>query len=189
MEIIISLQSSSALESESGGNNKDIMKNRFYRKTGAMSVLAALLMIVPAYSANAADGDGFRRGKGVIARIGAGAPANFDLGAGYRFNPHFALAIETYSYSGLTTFTGVMDARYHILDNAFTPFVATKIGYGKLGMTMDYWTYKDFLGSLTAGLSWRGFDLGAGILYDSFHKMEFTANLSWTYCFKIMKRK
>lgn len=164
------------------------MINIFNRKIGAISVLVVLLMAVSAYSANAADGDGFSRGKGVIARIGAGAPANFDLGAGYRFNSHFALAVEAYSYSGLTTFTGVMDARYHILDNALTPFVATKIGYGELGITMEYATYKDILGSLTAGLSWRGFDLGAGIIYDSFHKVEFTANLSWTYCFKIRRK-
>ncbi|MCQ2162697.1 MAG: hypothetical protein MJY86_05415 [Bacteroidales bacterium] len=165
------------------------MKNWFDRKTGVMSVLAALLMFVSTYPANAANGDGFSRGKGVIARIGAGTPANFDLGAGYRFNPHFALAMEAYSYSGLTTFAGVMDARYHILDSAFTPFVATKIGYGELGMTIEYGTYQDILGSLTAGLSWRGFDLGAGIIYDSFHKMGFTANLSWTYCFRIHSKR
>lgn len=150
----------------------------------ALSVLALFFMVIPSHHTNAANGDGFSREKGIITRIGAGAPANFDLGAGYRFNPHFALAIEAYSYSGLTTFTGVMDARYHILDSSFTPFVATKLGYGKLGMTMEYRTYYDLLGSLTAGISWRGFDLGAGIIYDSFHKMEFTANISWTYCFK-----
>lgn len=160
------------------------MKNSVFKIPDLVAVLAALMMIVFSNSANAADSDGFSRGSGVITRIGAGALENIDLGVGYRFNPHFALAIEAYSYYGLTTFTGVVDARYHILDNAFTPFVATKIGYGKLGMTVEYWTYRNVLGSLTAGLSWRGFDLGAGIIYEPFHKIEFTANLSWTYCFK-----
>ena len=159
------------------------MRKSFYKRQGALSVLAMLLMIVTSHPVHAANGDGFVRKEGVIARIGAGTPANFDLGVGYRFSPHFALAAEAYSYSGLTTITGVIDGRYHILDNAFTPFVDAKIGYGSLGKTAEYMNYKDILGSLTAGLSWRGFDLGAGIVYDSFHKLEFTANLSWTYCF------
>ena len=65
--------------------------------------------------------------------------------------------------------------------DGFTPFVATRIGYGTLGKTLEYSNYKDNLGSIIAGLSWRRFDVGAGIIYDSFHKTEFTANLSWTF--------
>lgn len=148
-------------------------------------ILITALVLAVSFPANAADGGEFTRGNGIIARIGAGVPSNFNIGAGYRFNPHFALAAEAYSYSGLTALTGVIDARYHILDNVITPFAAAKIGYGTLGMTIENNSYKDVLGSLTAGLSWRGFDLGAGVIYDTYHKTEFTVNISWTYCFKI----
>ena len=155
-----------------------------FNKSMALSVLALFVMITPSHSANVAKSEGFSREKGIIVRVGAGAPANFNIGAGYRFNPHFSIAGEVFSYSGLTTVTGVADARYYILDKNMTPFVAAKIGYGTLGRTIENTAYRNALGSLTAGLSWRGFDLGAGIIYDPFHKMEFTANLSWTYCFK-----
>ena len=155
-----------------------------FNKSVALSVLALFVMITPSHSANVAKSEGFSREKGIIVRVGAGAPANFNIGAGYRFNPHFSLVGEAFSYSGLTAFTGAIDARYYILDKSLTPFVAAEIGYGTLGMTMENSAYRNALGSLTAGLSWRGFDLGAGIIYDPFHKMEFTANLSWTYCFK-----
>lgn len=158
------------------------MKNRAHRR---IAVLAALAIVTFSLPAAAADGDGFTRGNGVIARIGAGAPANLNLGAGYRFNSHFALAMEAFSYSGLTTLAGAVDARYHVLDNALTPFISAKIGYGSLGKTLEYKDYKDLLYAWTAGISWRGFDLGAGIIYDSFHQLGFTANLSWTYCFRI----
>ena len=158
------------------------------RKSVSLSVLIVLLAIVIPYSSYAANGDGYSREKGVIVRLGAGAPLNLDLGAGYRFNPHFALAVEACSYSGLTTLTGVLDARYHILDKDFTPFVAARIGYGSLGKTVKYQNYYNALGSLTAGLSWRGFDLGAGVIYDPFHRFQFTANISWTYCFVIKRR-
>ena len=161
------------------------MKNIIHTKSVIFSVLTVLLALVASHSASAASGDGFSRGKGVLVRVGAGAPINLNLGAGYRFGPHFALAAEAYSYSGLTALTGAIDARYHILDNSFTPFAAAKLGYGSLGEDYDYKNVNDFIGSLTAGVSWRGFDLGAGIIYDPFHKLGFTANLSWTYCFKI----
>lgn len=160
-------------------------ENSFRRKAAALSMLAALMMIVAAPSAHAANGNGFSREKGVIARVGAGAPANFNLGVGYRFNPHFALTMEAYSYSGLTAITGAIDARYYLLKNAITPFVSAKIGYGALGMTAECMKYKDVMSSMTTGLSWRRFDLGAGIIHDPFHKLEYTANLSWAYCFVI----
>lgn len=154
-----------------------------FNKSMALSVLALFFMVIPSHHANAANGDGFSREKGIIIRIGAGAPANFNIGAGYRFNPHFSIVGELFSYSGLTTFTGVADARYHILDKSMTPFVAAKIGYGTLGMTIENSSYRNGMASLIAGYSWRGFDLGAGIIYDPFHKMQFTTNISWTYCF------
>lgn len=150
-------------------------------KSGRIAVLIALLAMFASHSAIAANADGFSRDKGFIVRVGAGAPANFNVGAGFRFNPHLTLTGEVFSYSGLTTLTGVIDARYYVLDNGFTPFVATRIGYGTLGKTLEYSNYKDNLGSIIAGLSWRRFDVGAGIIYDSFHKTEFTANLSWTF--------
>lgn len=154
------------------------------KKSIVLSALTALFMVVPSHSVNAADSDGFSRDKGMIVRIGAGIPSNFNMGAGYRFCPHFSVDAELFSYSGLTTFTGAVDARYYILDKSLTPFIAAKIGYGTLGKTMEYSTYRNALGSLTAGISWRRFDLGAGIIYDPFHRVEFTANLSFTYCFK-----
>lgn len=150
----------------------------------ALSVLTVLFMVIPSHSASAAGSDGYVREKGMTVRVGAGAPSNSYIGAGYRFGPHFSIAAEAFSYSGLTTITGVVDARYHILDNVFSPFVAARIGYGKLGMTMEYRPCRNALGSLTAGLGWRGFDLGAGIIYDPFHKLQFISDISWTYCFK-----
>lgn len=162
------------------------MKVKSCMKSIALSVMAVLCMAIPSHPASAANAGGFSRENGVIARIGTGGYLeNLDIGVGYRFNPHFTLAMEAYSYFGITTFTGVIDARYHILDKPFSPFVAAKAGYGKLGMTIEYWTYRNVLGSLTAGLGWRGFDLGAGIIYDPFHKMQFTTNISWTHCFRI----
>ena len=146
-------------------------------------LVAVLLLVAASLSANANENTEFVREKGVIARIGAGAPANFNVGLGYRFCPHFELAAEVFSYSGLTTITGVLDARYHILDRPLTPFVAAKAGYGVLGTTLEYQNYSNLLGVLTAGMSWKGFDLGAGLVYDPFHRFGFTANLSWTYRF------
>lgn len=158
------------------------MKVRFYKKLSALAVLMSLVMAICTVSSSAADE--ISRRNGVIARIGAGAPGNLEIGAGYRFNQHFSIAGEVFSYSGLTTVAGVADARYYILDKNMTPFVAAKIGYGTLGRTIENTAYRNGLASLMAGLSWHGFDLGAGIIYDPFHNMGFTADLSWTYYFK-----
>ena len=145
------------------------------------TLFVAALMTACTFCAE--GGDGFSRGRGTIARIGAGVPANFEAGIGYRFCPQFELAAEAFSYSGLTAITAALDARYHILDRSFTPFVDTKIGYGTLGVNIENQNYNNCFGSITAGLSWRRFDLGAGVVFDPFHKVEFISALSWTFCF------
>lgn len=145
------------------------------------TMFVAVMMTACTFSAK--GGDGFSRGHGVIARIGAGVPANFEAGIGYRFCPQFELAAEAFSYSGLTAMTGALDARCHILDRSFTPYVDAKIGYGTLGVDIENQNYNNFHGSITAGLSWRRFDLGAGAVFDPFHKVEFISALSWTFCF------
>lgn len=145
-------------------------------------LLAASLAILAmaTFPAKAEGPDTFSRGSGVTARIGAGAPANFNLGLGYQFGPHLSLTGEAFSYSGLTTMTGTVDARYYVYDRCFTPFLEVRAGYGVLGTTYENKKYCDALGSMSAGLSWRRFDLGAGVIFDSFHKAEFTAGISWT---------
>lgn len=87
-------------------------------------------------------------------------------------------------FSGLTSMAGVLDARSHILDQPFTPFVDIKLGYGVLGKDIDNANCYGIVFAPTAGLSWRRFDLGAGIIYDPFHKTCFMANLSWTFNFQ-----
>lgn len=146
-----------------------------------VTIMAAAMLLLGSFSAQAADG--FTRGKGVTARIGVGAPASLELGLGYQFCPQFSLTAEAYSFSGLTAAAGVLDARYYVLDQAFTPFVDVRAGYGIMGKDMSYRDCYDYLGSVSAGISWRRFDLGAGVIYDPFHKLSVTANLSWTIRF------
>lgn len=144
-----------------------------------LAIVAAAILLGCTVSAMAAERTDYSRGKGALVRIGAGAPANAEFGFGYQLNPHCSLAAEAYSFWGLTTFTGALDARYYFMDQAFTPFVGAKAGYGLLGKTMSYRDCYDFMGTALAGLSWRGLDLGAGVIYDPFHGAQFTASLNW----------
>ena len=152
------------------------MKQRF--------LLTAVILAVFAFPSGAAEpGDNYR-GQGMIARIGIGAPANVEIGIGYQFCPNFALTAEAFSYSGMTAMTGALDARYYMTEKQCSPFLGARLGYGTLGKSVDNQNFNDMFESVTAGISWHRFDLGAGIIYDSFHKAQFIAGLSWTICLK-----
>ncbi|MCQ2188023.1 MAG: hypothetical protein MJY73_06715 [Bacteroidales bacterium] len=147
-------------------------------------MIAASILVACSFSAMAGNGVGnFSRSKGTIGRIGVGAPANFEIGLGYQFNRYFSLTAEALSFSGLTAVAGVVDARWYMLDKTLTPFADAKIGAGILGKDIDNQNCFGPIGSITAGLSWRRFDIGAGIICDPFHKVEFTSSLTWTYNF------
>ena len=162
---------------------ESLVENRINKTMNYKKLLSVALLAVLAFPSIAADKDGRTKAGGVTVRIGAGAPANFNIGAGYQFSPHFSLTAEVFSYSGLTAFTGALDARYYFSDKEVSPFLAAKAGYGTLGTTYELQNYNGMSGTLMAGARWHRFDLGAGCVCDSFHKMEFIANLSWTYCF------
>ncbi len=145
---------------------------------------AASLFVACSFSAAADNGAGeFSRSKGTIGRIGVGAPANFEIGLGYQFNKYFSLTAEALSYSGLTSVAGVVDARWYMLDKTLTPYADARIGAGLLGKNVENQNCFGPVGSVTAGLSWRRFDIGAGVICDPFHKVEFTSSLTWTYNF------
>ena len=141
--------------------------------------LAAALLAAGPFSAMASNGIGFSRSHGVIGRAGAGTPANFDAGFGYQFCPHFGLTAGVMGFSGLTSMAGVLDARSHILDQPFTPFVDIKLGYGVLGKDIDNANCYGIVFAPTAGLSWRRFDLGVGATYDAFNQLLPFVNLSY----------
>ena len=144
-------------------------------------MIAASLLVACSFSAMADNSiGGFSRSKGAIGRIGAGAPANLEIGLGYQFNEHFALTAGALSFSGLTAVTGVVDARWYMLNETFTPYADARIGAGILGKNMENQNCLGPIGSITAGLSWRRFDIGAGVICDPFHKVEFISSLTWT---------
>lgn len=153
-------------------------------KTFLRFMLATILIAGTSYSSMAANGIGFSRDKGTIGRIGVGAPTNFEIGVGYQFNKYFALTAEALTFSGLTSIAGVVDARWYMTKEVLTPYADAKLGFGLLGETLEYENYFGPVGSVTAGISWRRFDLGAGIIYDPFHKLGFTSSLTWTYNFR-----
>ncbi len=154
------------------------------KKSICTILLAVALIGGCSFSAKAANNIGdFSRHKGVIGRIGAGIPANAEIGLGYQFNWLFALTAEAYSFSGLTSIGGAVDARWYVTPEDFTPYADLKVGYALLGTNMEYQNCYGAFSAVTAGLSWRWFDLGAGITYDPFHKVEFTASLTWTFNF------
>lgn len=144
-------------------------------------IVAATLLVACSVSAMAGNGIGdFSRNKGTIGRIGVGAPANFEIGLGYQFNKYFSLIAEAISFSELTAVSGVVDARWYMLNESLTPYADAKIGAGVLGKDIDNKNCFGPIGSIMAGLSWRRFDIGAGVIYDPFHKIEFISGLTWT---------
>lgn len=144
--------------------------------------IAAALLVTAFTLASAQDND-YQRSQGFITRVGIEDPAGFILGAGYQFSPHFALAAEAYSFSGLTSMSGALDARYYILDKTWTPYVGVKGGYGVLGTDFENQKVFGAIGTATAGVSYKGFDLGVGAIYDNFHKGEYGVSFSWTLHF------
>lgn len=150
----------------------------FYRKFIALAVTAAF-----AFSAGAADFKDYSRYRGLFSEVSIGVPASFEIGAGYQFNTHFAMTAEAFSYSGLTAMTGAVSSKYYMYDRVFTPYAQAKLGYGTLGVDYENMEYNDMFCSVSIGLSWCSFDLGAGFVLDSFHRVGFNTSLSWIYRF------
>lgn len=146
-------------------------------------IITIIVVILATVCMAAASNKDYQRRQGVIARVGIEDPAGFNVGVGYQFNPHFALTAEAYSFSGLTSMSGSVDARYYFLDRTFTPYVNAKAGYGILGKNLENQNDNGFIGIAGAGLSWKGFDFGVGGMYDRFHKIGCSVNVSWTLHF------
>ena len=119
------------------------------------------------------------RAAGWFFRIGGGVPANINAGIGYRFAPQFSLTAELKTYSGLTSIVGGIDARFYFTKKNLTPFIALNADYGCLGKTLDYRDYWADSYSFMLGLSWRRFDLGLGVSYDTFSHLLPLVNLSY----------
>ena len=119
------------------------------------------------------------RAAGWFFRIGGGVPANINAGIGYRFAPQFSLTAELKTYSGLTSIVGGIDARFYFTKKNLTPFIVLNADYGCLGKTLDYRDYWADSYSFMLGLSWRRFDLGLGVSYDTFSHHLPLVNLSY----------
>jgi|GEM_PF-4866084 hypothetical protein len=118
---------------------------------------------------------------GAYIRVGAGYYADINVGAGYMFRNGLSLGAEATTWSMFCGIGGALDARYRFTPKDFSPFVDVKLGYGLLGVDYEYENYYNCFTSAMAGISWRRWDLGAGIAYDRFYKSYPVVNLSYTF--------
>lgn len=138
----------------------------------AFCVFAALVAISINLSA---------QNSGPYIRVGAGYYADINIGAGYLFPSGLSIGAEATTWSQFCGIGGDVDARYRLTNKDFSPIVDIKAGYGLLGKTIENQNYWDFFTSAMAGLSWRHWDLGAGIAYDKYYKAYPVVNLSYTF--------
>lgn len=116
-------------------------------------------------------------------RISAGYYNTFGVAAGYSFSDNFSLGVEASAWSDFCGLIGGVDARYRFSDWTVKPFADVMVGYGMLGKTLEYEDYYDFAFRAMPGVSWKRFDLGVGVAYDSFYKLYPVATLSFNFSF------
>lgn len=122
--------------------------------------------------------------KGPFGRISAGYNNSIGLGAGINISDKVALAAELDTWTGFTGFLGGLDARFYFTDNKVKPFFDTFVGYGYLGKSYENEKCFDSAVRSMIGVNWRHLDLGGGITYDSFNKLEAVATLSFNFSLK-----
>ena len=121
---------------------------------------------------------------GPYGRISAGYNNTLSIGVGWSVSDNFTVGAEANAWSLLCGVVGGLDARYYFSNWCVKPFADVMIGYGLLGVTYDRQNFYDFAFRAMAGISWRRFDLGAGVTYDNFYQCWPAVTLSYTLPFK-----
>ena len=115
--------------------------------------------------------------------VGIGYYNTLSIGAGYNFSDRMSVGIEVDGWSEFCGLIGGVDARYRFSDWNVKPFVDVMAGYGLLGVTYENKNYYNYACRAMTGISWKGFELGAGVAYDTYNKAWPVAMLTYSFSF------
>lgn len=119
-------------------------------------------------------------------RLSVGYNNVFGVGLGRTFSDKLFVGGEMVSWSDGCGLVGGVDCRYYFTKRAVRPFVDVMAGYGRLGETMEYRDYYDFVSRGMLGLNWKWLGLGVGLTHDPFYGAAYVVSLS---CDIVPKKK